>query len=150
VTKYGNAISAKGDPGSGSIAISTSGRYVRLTGKYPSGWVGVGYLFTLPPATVYKSIWFQVYARGELSTPEKRIGVQNFARCPYSSAAWSESCFDHWKGVGTQPLATVWHSASANVTVNRHSRTVRGIVSVPYSTHTIYKARVKVVYSVLQ
>ena len=151
VTKLGSAITAKGDPGSGSITISTSGGYARLTGKYPGGWVGVGYQFTLPSAAVYKSISFQVYSRGPESAGFPHIAVQNFNACPYtSSAAWSESCFDRAKPIGSTPIATTWFSTSANLTANRHGRTVRGLVSVPHSTQTIYKARIKVIYGVLQ
>lgn len=148
ITKLGSSVSAKGDDGTGSITISTSGGYARLTGKSPDGWVGVGYQFTLPTANVYKSIAFQVYDKGPASAPPALIGLQDFADCPYTSTGgWSESCFDHWKLVGN--YTTQWFSAPGSVTYNRHGRTVRGMVSVPVLTHTIYKARVRVVYGIL-
>jgi hypothetical protein len=151
VTRLGSSVSAKGDSGTGSIAISTSGGYARLTGKYPSGWVGVGYQFTLPSAPVYKSIAFQVYANGAAWAGGSTFGLQNFTSCPYiASSTWNVSCFDHWDGLGSSPVATQWYSTGGSVTHNRSGRYVRGIVSVPVGTMTIYKARVKVVYGVLR
>jgi hypothetical protein len=149
LTKNGSSISAKGDPGTGSISLSTAGGYAKLTGKWPNGWVGVGYQFTLPSATVYKSIQFQVYSKGPLSVPPSFIAVQNFVICPYSSTApWDVGCFNHPRSIGS--TSTAWFSTSGNVTNNRHGKTVRGMVSVDAFTQTIYKARVKVVYAVLQ
>jgi hypothetical protein len=149
ITKLGSSVSAKGDPSTGSIAISTSGGYARLTGKSPNGWVGVGYQFTLPSAPVYKSIAFQVYAKGPRGVPPALIGLQNFATCAYTSpGGWYESCFDRWRAIGNWTAA--WFSASGSATINRHGRTVRGLVSVQAFTYTIYKARIKVVYGVLQ
>ena len=151
VTKLGSSITVKGDSGTGSIVISTSGGYAKLTGHYPGGWVGVGYQFTLPSAPVYKSIAFQVYSKGPLNTQPSAIGLQNFINCPYSSSGdWYAGCFDHWKNIGSTSSSPVWYSTSGSVTANRYGRTVRGLVSVNAFTQTIYKARVKVVYGVLQ
>ena len=151
VTKLGSSVSAKGDEGSGSIATSTSNGYVRLTGKYPGGWVGVGYQFTIPSATLYKSIAFQVYSKGPLVAASNQIGLQSFATCPYSSSSsWYEDCFNHWAGIGGSATTPSWKTASGHVTNNRYNRTVRGMVSVNAGTFYIYKARVKVVYGVLQ
>lgn len=150
VTKLGSSVSAKGDSGTGSIVISTSGGYARLTGKYPDGRVAVGYQFALPSATVYKAVAFQVYARGVLAVPGNYIGLQNFEACPYTSVGtWYESCFDHWTMIGNYNTSA-WYSASGSPSKNRHGRTVRGMVLVNTGTFTIYKARVKVVYGVLQ
>ena len=52
VTKDGDQVSAKADPGSGSIVISSSGGYTKLSAKYPDGRVAVGYQFTIPAADV--------------------------------------------------------------------------------------------------
>jgi hypothetical protein len=151
VTKNGSSVSARGDSGTGSISISTGGGYAKLTGKYPYGWVGVGYQFTLPSAALYKSITFQVYAKGGLYAASNGIALQNFVTCPYTSTGtWYEACFDHWGGVGGSPSAAVWTSASGHRNHNRHNRTVRGMVSVSGGTFTVYKVRVKVVYGVLQ
>jgi hypothetical protein len=120
-------------------------------GKYPSGWVGVGYQFTLPSAPVYKSIAFQVYANGAAWAGGSTFGLQNFTWCPYiASSTWNVSCFDHWDGLGSSPVATQWYSTGGSATHNRSGRYVRGIVSVPVGTMTIYKARVKLVYGVLR
>jgi hypothetical protein len=151
VTRKGSSISAKGDPGGGSITVSTTAGTAKLVGKYPSGWVGVGYAFTLPSATVYKSIAFQVYAKALFTAPANSIGMQKFTTCPYSStAAWDESCFDRWKSIGSGSTSAVWYSTSGSVTANRYNRVVRGLVSVNTGTVTIYSTRVKVVYQVLQ
>ena len=149
VTKNGNAISSKGDPGSGSIAASSKG-YVKLVGKGFGGWVGVGYQFTIPAATVYKSIAFQVYTNAILSVPPNDIGMQNFETCPTLSGDWSLGCFDQLESIGRDSGALTWRSTSGSVTANRTDRTVRGMVSVYSSTVYIYKVRVKVVYGVLE
>jgi len=151
VTKKGSSISAQGDDGSGSITISSTAGTAKLVGKYPDGWVGVGYGFSMPAATVYKSIKFQVYANASPAAPPPRIGMQNFTTCAWSSTAdWNESCFDHWQGLGLDTLAKNWYSTTGNVTTNRHNRIARGMLAVPYGTVTIYTARVKVVYGVLE
>jgi hypothetical protein len=149
VTKAGSSVSAKGDPGNGSITISTAGGYAKLTGQYPSGWVGVGYQFTLPSAAIYKSIRFEVYSKGPRAVPPKNVGAQNFHTCPLTSGAWDEGCFDHWSVLGSTGTVAIWQGANASVTTNRAGRTVRVMVSVQYSTQTVYKARVKVVYGIL-
>lgn len=151
VTRLGSLISASGDPGTGSIVMSTSGGYAKLTARYPDGWVAVGYQFTLPAAVVYKSIGFQVYGKGPLSAPQKQIGLQNFRTCPLASGAWDEACFDRWAVIGSSSSTTrIWQSTSGSVTTNLSGRTVRGLVAVPISTHTVYSARVRVVYGILE
>ena len=79
--------------------------------------------------------------------PPNEMGMQNFTTCPYSSS-WDEGCFDRWASVGSG--STVWKSTSGSPTHNRHERTVRGFVVANAFTATIYEARVKVVYGVLQ
>jgi FlgD Ig-like domain len=152
VEKPGNDVSAKGTDGSASISVSSSGGSAKLTAG-SNAWAGVGYGFSIPTAVVYKSISFQVYAKGTHSVPANEIGLQNFTTCPYSTDTWNEGCFDHWKPIGSQlgsiPTAT-WYSAPGSVTSNRHSHWIRGMVSVNWGTVTVYKARAKVVYGVLQ
>jgi FlgD Ig-like domain len=150
ITKLGSSISAAGDAGTGSIAISKTSGYSKLYARYPDGWVGVGYQFTLPSATIYKAIAFQVYEKGAPSSPGTFIGIGNFHTCIYSSTNWNEACFDHWRAIGHSPLTTMWFSTSGSATDNRYLRTVRRTVSAYSGTHTIYKARVKVTYQVLQ
>lgn len=151
VTKKGSSVTAKGDFGSGSISISTSGGYAKLKATYPTGWVGVGYQLTLPKALYYKSISLQVYNKGYLSAPPNEMALQNFQTCPYNSAIdWDIGCFDRWNGVGSGAGAKYWDKTSAHLTRNRSGTRVRGIVSVNYGTVYIYSVRLKVVYQVLQ
>ena len=56
-----------------------------------------GYSFTLPSATVYSSITFQIYATGPTSLPKSQIGLQNMSWCPDLSGDWNIGCFDHWR-----------------------------------------------------
>lgn len=150
VTKKGTAMTAKGDPGNGSISLSSTGVATLKAGSYPSGWVGAGYAFTLPSATVYKSLAFQIYSKGVRSVPPNVFGVQNFVTCPYSSTgAWNEACFDHLANAAGTSTALSWKSTAASVTTNRYGRTVRGMVSVNVGTVYVYQVRVKVVYGVL-
>ncbi len=151
VTKKGNAITAKGTDGNGSISISSSGGYTKLVGRYPTGTTAIGYQFALPSAAVYKSISFQVYTKGGLRVPPNEIGLQNFKTCPYVAGSWDINCFDHWKAFpssGSSGLS--WTSASGSATNDRYSRTVRGSVSVINGTMYVYTARIKVTYGVLQ
>jgi hypothetical protein len=60
------------------------------------------------------------------------------------------ACFDKWKTIGGALTTAKWFSTAANVTSNRHKRSVRRMVSVNTGTVTIYWARVKVVYGVLE
>jgi hypothetical protein len=150
VTKYGSAISSKGTTGSGRVVISTTSGYARLSASGYPNWAGVGYQFTLPSATVYKSLWFQIYVKGGLTAPANEFGMQNFKECPLTVGDWNAACFDRWEGaVGAPSGAPAWASTAGSVTFNRSGRTVRGLVSVNAFTVYVYKARVKLVYAVL-
>ncbi len=146
VTKLGSSLTAKGTDGSGKVLVSTTYGYAKLYAPNLSSWAGVGYQFTIPSATVYKSISFQAYVKGVFYTAPNAIGLQNFSICPYSST-WNEGCFDHWRGLGG--WSVYWVSAPGSPTYNRYGRTVRGIASVHLGTFYIYKARVKVYYATL-
>jgi hypothetical protein len=150
VTKAGSAISAKGTGGTAKLTLSTSTGVAKLaTGS--NGFVIVGYQFTLPSATVYTSLAFQVYGRSYLSAPPNEIAVQNFHVCPYSSTgAWNEACFERWRGMGTASGALAWTSVAASPTYDRYGRTVRGLVDASVGTVYVYKVRVKVTYATLQ
>ena len=108
----------------------------------------VGYQFTIPSATRYKSLAFQIYAKGPKTSPASAIGMQNFSWCPYVAHEWNISCFDRVKTIGGG--GTKWFSTSGNVTANRSGTRVRGVVSVADGIYYVYKARVKVVYQVLR
>jgi hypothetical protein len=148
VTKLGKTISSVGDSGTGSVYLSSTG-YAKLVGKYPYGWVGVGYQFSLPAAAVYKSFYFQIYSKGAYSVPPSQIAMQNFQACAYSSA-WDVSCFNRWNSAVAANSVAAWASTSGLSASNRYNRIVRGIVSVPYGTLYVYKARIKVIYGLLK
>ncbi len=150
VTKKGTAVTAGGSTGSGSIKGSTAGGYVRLHGAGYGNWAGAGYQFKLPSATVYKSIQFQVYVQAVWSVPSNDLAMQNFQACPSTSGDWNIGCFDHASSFGSQSTARHWDSTKGSVTKNRKGQMVRGLVSVNSGNVYVYKARVKVVYQVLQ
>jgi hypothetical protein len=149
LTKYGSALSAKGDSGTGSVTISSSGGWVRLHGVWPDGPVAAGWQFTLPSATIYKSIAFQVYAAGPRGIGNE-IGLQNFKTCPLTTGPWNAACFDHLAGLGNLTTSATWMSASGSVTNNITGHTARGTAIVAIGTETIYKVRIRLVYGVLQ
>lgn len=150
VTKKGSALSAKGAGGTGSSAtVSTTSGYAKLTAG-SMGWALGGWEFALPSATTYKSIAFRVYAKSGLSAPPTSIAMQNFANCPRVSGDWYDTCFDRWTGIGNATGALAWYSTSGSVSANRSDIYVRGLVRVRYKTTYIYKAEVKVVYTVLK
>jgi hypothetical protein len=148
VTRRGDLVSAKGTGGTGRLYVSSSGGYAKLVSG-ADGFVVAGWQLTLPSATVYRSLSFQVYGKAHTGIPMTQIGVQNFVTCGYSSS-WYESCFDHWHWMGTAAASLVWTSTSAHANFNRSGRTVRGMIDVPYGTAYVYRVRFKVTYATLQ
>ena len=148
VTKNGSSISAVGQVGSASTTVSMSTGIARMRASSGS-WTGAGYQFSLPSATVYKSISFQAYTKGGLSVPTNYIGIQNFKTCA-PSYGWHEECFERWRAIGSSTGRPVWAGTSGSVTNNRTGRTARGIISVYYGTVYVYKVRMKVVVGVLK
>ena len=121
--------------------------YAKLKGTSGSPAMA-GYSFTIPSATIYKSISFQVYATGPTTSPLSEIGLQNMTWCPDLSGDWFISCFDHWKSWSGKKVA--WHSASGSPSANRKGTKVRGVITSSHGTVTVTKVRVKVVYQVLR
>jgi hypothetical protein len=140
VTKLGKSISAQ----SSVVLVSRSG-YLKLDAR--SVVKNVGYQFTIPSATRYKSVSFQIYAKGPKTSPPSAIGMQDFSSCPYSST-WILGCFDRVKAIGGG--GAKWYSTSGSVTANRSGHRVRGLVSAADGIYYVYKVRVKVVYQVLR
>jgi hypothetical protein len=125
-TLDGAAYSARGTAGTGSISRSGSayGGGVRIaTGS--NGSAGVGYAFSVPSATIYKSVKFEVLGRGRtVSGAGTDVGVQDWTLC----TGWDDSCVDTW---ASGPMAYGW--AGIKVTGKRHvssTRRVRGYVEV--------------------
>ena len=144
VTKLGLSITAGS---SGNIFVSKSLGYAKLVGSSGNPAMA-GYSFTLPSATVYSSITFQIYATGPTSLPKSQIGLQNMSWCPDLSGDWNIACFDHWRSWSGTSVA--WHSAPGSASLNRKVTKVRGAIYSIHGTVTVRKVRVKVVYRVLQ
>jgi hypothetical protein len=149
VTKHGSSATAVGRLGNGSVTLSRATGSARLRATAPNGWAGVGYQFTLPSAAIYKSIAFQAYLKGPVSTPRNRLGMQNYKTCS-PSYGWIETCFDRWVTAGTSSANAVWRTATGTVTNHRWGRNVRGMVSTNHGAVSIYKVRIKVVVGVLK
>jgi hypothetical protein len=149
IAHYGSSVAAKGTIAPGTISFNTTSHYTVLkTGS--GGWAGVGWEFTLPSATIYKSIKFQIYAKGGLGVPPTDIGMQNFKTCPYvASTTWDVSCFDRMVGVGNQGT-TAWYTTYGYVTTNRSGNRARGIISDGAGTWYVYKVQVVVTYGILK
>ncbi len=141
VTKAGRSISAQSSP----ILVSKSG-YAKLDAR--SVIKNVGYQFSIPSATRYKSLSFQVYAKGPKTAPSSAIGMQDFAWCAYVAHSWDLGCFDRVRTIGGS--GTKWYSTGGSITANRSGRVVRGVVSAAGGVYYVYKVRVKVVYQVLR
>jgi hypothetical protein len=151
VTKAGSAVSAKGKGGTGSVTLSTSGGYAKLSAGTGGGWALAGWEFTLPSATVYTSVSFQVYAKAPLSVPPTEIGMQNFTTCARTSGDWYDTCFGRWASVGNSTKSLAWFRTSGtSSSAYRSGRYVRGLIAVGHGTVYVYKARAKVVYQVLE
>jgi hypothetical protein len=124
-TLDGAAYSAVGDAGTGSVSKAKSSYTggVRITTGL-NGSAGVGYAFTVPAATIYKSITFQALGRGNLqSGTGTEVGVQDWTLC----TDWSDSCVDTWAG---GPAAYGWAGIKVSGTHHVSSRHVRGYVEV--------------------
>jgi hypothetical protein len=112
--------------------------------KRTSSWIA--WQFTVPAATVYKSMVFSVYGRSR-TVPGGSIGAQDFAVCPYSTY-WSPTCVTRSADLG---ISTAWYSRSLHTTYDRHGRYVRGYAWADYAgTAQVSRARLKVTYGVLK
>jgi hypothetical protein len=147
VTLSGPNFTVKGSGGGGSVTKSTAGGYVKLTAG-DGGWAAAGWEFRLPAAFGYKSVSFEIDAKGGLSAPPNRFAIQNFERCARTND-WNESCFERWTSVGNNPPSRRWYATSASGSASYRSPAyVRGIVHVGFGTVYVYTARAKVVYQV--
>lgn len=143
ITKNGSSISAQ----DGSIAVN-SAHVARLRATSTTAALA-GYQFTLPSATIYKSIKFQIYTKAPMSVPSNAFAMQNFSSCPLVAGDWDLGCFDHDGVLGTTNGSLRWISTTGSASANRSGHTVRGAAIVVSGTVYIYKVRVRVVYKVL-
>lgn len=146
--------SATGKAGSGSYsktATSYAGG-VKLSTGSKAGAAAVGYAFSVPSATIYKSITFSALGRGNAVTGGTfDAGVHDWTLC---SGGWSVNCVDSWGG---GPRDYGW--AGHKVVGNRHvsaTRIVRTYLQVTgYATGVTKWADVRdvkmtVVYGILK
>ena len=110
-----------------------------------------GYAFTIPGATRYKSISFQIYATGPKSAPRSEIGMQNFgwSGCTSLAGDWNIGCFDQLKSLRLELRASGTRPRAARPTTGSGTK-VRGSIYVDHGTVDLHKVRVKVVYQVLR
>jgi hypothetical protein len=141
VTKKGKSVSAF----AGTVLVHRTIGYAKLVASSANP-AAVGYHFSIPSATRYKSISFQIYAKGR-SGGHNSILMQNFTWCAYSGN-WDIGCFDRIKAFSSSSLK--WHTTSGSPKNNRSGTHVRGSVYADRGTVYVYKVRVKVVYQVLR
>lgn len=150
VAHYGSTLTAKGTSGTGTLSLNATSRYALLKAG-SSGWAGVGWEFTLPTATIYKSIKFQVDAKAGFIGAPVQIGMQNFSTCAYATDNdWNTSCFDRWVQIGNSTATTAWYTTWGSITTNRSGTHARGTLSVFGGTVYVYKAQVVVTYGILK
>ena len=152
ITKAGSSISSHGTAGGGTVAISTTGGYVKLRAPLAwSDWAGAGWQFVLPTGISYKSIAFRVYAKHPFTAGGyTRIGAQNFSTCAYSATGdWYESCFDAWHDVGNAYGTLAWYSTGTLSAAHRYVHVVRGSITESGGQTYVYKAQVTFSYSTL-
>jgi hypothetical protein len=104
-----------------------------------------GWRFTLPAATVYRSMRLEVYARSR-SMPGAEFGAFDLRECSWS-AGMAPGCVTNWDSIGT---STKWYGRAISPNPNRHGRYVRAFVAATYSSAVVYRARIRVTYSVLE
>jgi hypothetical protein len=144
-TLYGGQYSFRGDPGNGSI--STRSAYYRgIKVASGSSWAGVGYRFSLPSATVYKSISFKVLGR----SPNGRKAWEAVWNPSYGSYL-NVASYDLAKRIGP---SYAWWTTSGSLASHQRSQVARAIVmSINEGsavTFDIAKVRISYTYGVLR
>ncbi|TMF34434.1 MAG: choice-of-anchor D domain-containing protein [Chloroflexi bacterium] len=144
-TLYGAQYSFHGDPGNGSISTrSAFYRGIKVTSG--SSWAGVGYTFSLPAATVYKSVTFKVLGK----SPNARQGWQAVWNPSRGSYLVVES-YDLAKHIGPSYR---WWSTGGSLATHQRSRVTRAIVMSIYEggsvTFDISKVQLSYTYGVLR
>ena len=146
LTKLASKATSAGHTGSGRVLKYSNGS-IKVDAN--GGWAGVGWQFTLPTATAYRSISMGVYgymSAQAMGVPPGSMLAQDFSVCGYSST-WDISCFNHSK---TLRSSIGWSSRSLSPTLNRHGTAVRVAVSEYFGWMKIYKVRVVVTYGLLK
>lgn len=146
-TRDAGSYAAAGKVGTGSYSRTASDYAggVRLSSG-SSGAASVAYTFSIPSATIYKSIKFQVLGDGLMGGSV--IGLQDWTEC----SAFNDGCVYAW---GDGPIsygwATVAGGASKNVSTGR---AIRGYVRAPGFGRTGWidarDVKLTVVYGILK
>jgi hypothetical protein len=111
--------------------------------KKSTSWAG--WQFTLPSATLYRALTFQVYGHS-VNVPGADLGGWDVRRCAWA-APWSPDCVGSWGAIG---FSTAWYSRGLSVTYNRSGRYVRAFAATSYGSGVVYKVRLKVTYGILK
>jgi hypothetical protein len=106
------------------------------------GTYSVGWVFTLPSATVYKKLVFGVYGS---SSPAGDIGAQDFRTCSRSSG-WNWTCANP---TGTIGSGFRWWNLTASPVYNRSGTYVRLYADALHRTN-LKQGRVTVTYGILK
>jgi hypothetical protein len=118
----------------------------RLASQYSkrtSSWIG--WQFSLPSATIYKSLILGVDGRS--GAPPAQFGAWDFRVCSLS-ATWGPGCVTHSANIGP---TLAWYSLGVSSIYNRSGHYVRAFAFAgSYATGTIVKVRLKVVYGILK
>jgi Bacterial Ig-like domain (group 3)/FlgD Ig-like domain len=152
LTKNGIKAHAAGTYGGATALTRAGATWVRLHADGSgSQEASIGYAFTLPKATVYKSLSFQASTTSKKGTPTNRLGMQDFSDCPYSATAtWEVTCFAKWAGIGSTSGSRHWSKTTSTSAIYRSGLHVRGLIDVYHGTVYVYKVRLKVTYGVLR
>jgi hypothetical protein len=153
-TKDAAAYSSSGKSGTGSISKTASSYTggVRLSTGSKAGPAGVGYSFTVPAATIYKTVSFQILGRSNrVAGGFGDVGMQKWTLC----TIWSDSCVDTW---GNAPFEYGW--SGLKISASQHvssTHVVRGYLEVwEYTGGTLAKwvdardVKLTVVYGILK
>ena len=136
-------ISAKRLYFSTKTIVKTGKAYTSKFVNLPTG-AGYGYSFTMPSATMYKTITIKI--QGKTGVPPARFGAQDFTRCSVA-AAWVSTCFDFF---GYFPPSVAWVSHSATTAKYHHGHTIHVGAIANGSNATIYKVEIVVKYGILR
>jgi hypothetical protein len=106
----------------------------------------IAWQFTMPAATVYRSIRVGIYGYAPVGTPGLAFGPQDFDQC--GPRTWDVRCVNRIGSIGG---AVQWYSRRANTVLDRNGRYVRVYAwARPGGSGAVARARVVVTYWVLR
>jgi Bacterial Ig-like domain (group 3)/FlgD Ig-like domain len=152
LTKAGIKAHAVGTYGGATALTRRGASWVRLRASASAGQEAIlGYAFTLPKATVYKSLSFQASTNSKHGSPTNTVSMQDFHFCAYqATGTWDINCFSKFADIGSTSGSRHWSKTTSTSSGYRSGLHARGSIDVHHGTVYVYSVRLKVTYGVLR